>query len=111
MPTYARTPKTSFTPTPEGTYQGTLVKIIDVRSKKNLSCEPKPRVQLVWELDEKDPKTGKLYQIHEFFNNSLFKSKKATSRLRECVEKLLGRDLSADQAEPEGFDLESLEPC
>ena len=108
MPTYAQTPKTSYTPTPEGTYHGTLVKIVDLGIQDNVSWEAKPRVRFVWELDKTDLKTGKPYQVSEFFNNSLFKSKKATSKLRERVEGLLGRDLTADETEPEGFDLENL---
>ena len=108
MALYAKTATNTFAPCPEGTYQATLTEIVDLGLQQSVGFDAKPRLRLVYEVEETNPKTGKPYRVSEFVTNSLFKNKHKTSKLRERVETLLGRDLTAKEVEPEGFDLETL---
>lgn len=101
MPIYAREPESKFAPCPEGLHQAVCVDVVDLGTMTTAWGE-KPKVRIVWQVDDVDPATGRRYDVREMYTLSL--SEKAT--LRKHLEAWRGRKFAP--AELRGFDLEHL---
>lgn len=92
---------------PEGLYCAVCVAVEDAGMMAGQFGE-KPKVRLRWQLDERDPTTGRRYAVQQLFTLSLHEK----SLLSQRLESWLGRKFT-DIDRAEGFDLESLvgKPC
>lgn len=102
MPIIAKgTTGKDFIPAPEGLHQAVCVDVVDlglVETKWGM----KPKVRIVWQINEEEPGTGKRFVVMSTYTLSL--SEKAI--LRHHLEAWRGRKFT--QQELEGFDLEKL---
>jgi hypothetical protein len=101
MPIIAKDNRREFTPAPEGLHQAVCVDVTDLGLQATQWGE-KQKVEIRWQLEEKDEETGKRFLIMSRYTNSL--NEKAT--LRQHLEAWRGRRFT--QEELEGFDLEKL---
>jgi len=101
MPIFAREPESRFSPCPEGLHQAVCVDVVDLGMMVT-QWGDKPKVRIVWQIDEVDPVTGRRYDVRGMYTLSL--SEKST--LRKHLESWRGRKFSP--AELRGFDLENL---
>jgi hypothetical protein len=97
----ARKPQTSFDPCPEGLHQAVCVDVVDL-GLQSTPWGDKPKVEIRWQVDEANPRTGKRFELRKRYGLSLHE--KAT--LRKDLECWRGRKFT--EAELEGFDLEKL---
>lgn len=101
MPIYAREPESKFTPAPEGLFLATCVDVVDLGLMDDGFGE-KHKIELWWQLDERNPETGRRFTVRKRYTSSLHE--KAT--LRKELEMWRGRKFSKDELA--GFDLEKL---
>lgn len=101
MPIIAKDNRREFTPAPEGLHQAVCVDVTDLGLQATQWGE-KQKVEIRWQLEEKDEETGKRFLIMSRYTNSL--NEKAT--LRQHLEAWRGRRFTAEELE--GFDLEKL---
>jgi hypothetical protein len=91
-------------PAQEGPHIGVVVDVIDRGVVKHVEYGAKPMVDIVWQVEEVDPETGRRFELSRRFNNSL--NEKAA--LAPVVEALLGRSIEPAERRPLGYDLEKL---
>ena len=101
MPIFAREPDSKFSPCPEGLFQAVCMDVVDLGMMVT-QWGDKPKVRIVWQVDEEDPQTGKRYDVRALYTLSL--SDKAT--LRKHLEAWRGRKFTGPELR--GFDLENL---
>lgn len=103
MPILTQT-KPGRNPAPEGVHIGVVVDVIDRGIVQHVEYGAKPMVDIVWQVEEVDPETGRRFELSRRFNNSL--NEKAA--LAPVVEALLGRAIEPAERRPLGYDLEKL---
>ena len=101
MPIIAKSNKTEFTAAPEGLWPAVCCDINDLGMVKSQWGESH-QVELRFQLEDLDPKTGKRYMVLRRFRLSLHEK----SSLRPILESWRGRKFTKEEAE--GFDLEKL---
>lgn len=101
MAIIAKKPESSFDPCPEGLHQGVCVDVIDLGVVKGQYGE-KHKVEIRWQVDIENERTGRLYELRNWFTLSLHEK----ASLRKTLEAWRGRKFT--EAELEGFDLEKL---
>ena len=101
MPILAREPDSKYTPCPEGLFQAVCVDVIDL-GFVSTQWGDKPKVRIVWQVDETDQATNRRFEVRAMYTLSL--SDKAT--LRKILESWRGRKFTP--IELRGFDLENL---
>jgi hypothetical protein len=101
MPIFAREPESRYSPCPEGLHQAVCVDVVDLGTMVT-QWGDKPKVRIVWQVDEIDPATGRRFDVRGMYTLSL--SDKAT--LRKQLESWRGRKFTP--LELRGFDLENL---
>lgn len=106
MAIWAREPKNTFTPAPEGLLAAVCVDVVDLGLVHD-EFGSKYKVQIRWAIEELDPETGKPLLVVRKFTNSLHKK----AGLRQALEMWRGRAFTAEELA--GFDLEKLisAPC
>jgi hypothetical protein len=101
MAIIAKDNKSDFTPAPEGLWQAVCVDVVDLGMQTSQWGESH-RVQIRWQLEGDDPKTGKPYMAVRSFRLSLHEK----SSLRPMLEAWRGRKFTPEELK--GFDLEKL---
>jgi hypothetical protein len=101
MAIIAKDTRKEFTPAPEGLHQAVCVDVVDLGLVEG-PWGAKPKVRIVWQLDQTNPETGKRFVVSQQYTLSL--NEKAT--LRHHLEAWRGRKFSAQELQ--GFDLEKL---
>lgn len=101
MAIIAREPESSFTPAPEGLHQAVCVDVVDLGMQTTPWGE-KPKVRIVWQIDETNVETRKRFEVRGLYTLSLSDK----SNLRKHLEAWRGRKFTADELK--GFDLEKL---
>jgi hypothetical protein len=103
MAIYASYKKKDYNPAPEGLWQGVCCDVIDLGLVKNTyDGGEKHMVKVRWQLEERDQKTGKPFEVSKRYNLSLHEK----ANLRKDLESWRGRKFT--EAELEKFDLEKL---
>jgi hypothetical protein len=90
-----------FTPAPEGLHPGVCVDVVD-KGMVTGKWGAKPKCQLRWQIEERDPETGKRFLVVSQYTSSL--NEKAT--LRAVLESWRGRKFTPEELKK--FDLETL---
>jgi len=101
MAIIAKSNKGDFTPAPEGLWQAVCVDVVD----QGMQASPwgeSHRVQIRWQIEGDDPKSGKPYMVVRGFRLSLHEK----SALRPMLEAWRGKKFTAEELD--GFDLEKL---
>lgn len=101
MPIYARKKEVEFSPAPEGLWPAVCVDVVDL-GIVNTPYGPQEKIQIRWQLEEKDPKTNKRYLIVQKYTPSLHEK----SKLRPMLEAWRGKKFSKE--EEKQFDIEKL---
>lgn len=101
MPIYATKKESEYTVAPEGLWPAVCCDVVDLGVKQS-KFGPQVKIQIRWQLEEVDPKTGKRFLIVQSYTPSLHEK----SRLRPMLEAWRGRKFSAD--EEKQFDIEKL---
>jgi hypothetical protein len=101
MPIVARDTRKEFTPAPEGLHQAVCVDVLDLGLVEG-PWGAKPKVRIIWQLDQVQPDSGKRALVTAQYTLSL--NEKAT--LRHHLESWRGRKFTAEELQ--GFDLEKL---
>jgi hypothetical protein len=101
MSIIAKRPESSFTPAPEGLHHAVCVDVIDLGLVAGIWGE-KPKVRIVWQLDEENPESGRRYEVRKMYTLSLHEK----AALRKDLESWRGRKFTEDELG--GFDLEKL---
>jgi len=101
MPIYARKKETEFSPAPEGLWPAVCVDVVDLGIVQT-PFGPQEKIQIRWQLEEKDPKTGKRYLIVQKYTPSLHEK----SKLRPMLEAWRGKKFNKE--EERQFDIEKL---
>lgn len=101
MSIFAREPETKFTPAPEGLFLAACCDVVDLGTLDDGFGE-KPKVEVWWQIDERNPETGKRFAVRKRYTLSLHE--KAT--LRKELEMWRGQKFTKEQLA--GFDLETL---
>lgn len=101
MPIYARKKETDFSPAPEGLWPAVCVDVVDL-GIVNTPFGQQEKIQIRWQLEEKDPKTNKRYLIVQKYTPSLHEK----SKLRPMLEAWRGKKFSKE--EEKQFDIEKL---
>lgn len=107
MPLYAKKPKSTFDPCPEGLWSGVCIDVVD-KGMCPTDYGPKHKIQLRWVADaEPRRKDGKPYMVTGKFNLSMGKK----SKLRPALELWRGKPFTDEEAFK--FDIETLigAPC
>lgn len=93
--------KTAFTPAPEGLRQAVCVDVVDLGMVTD-QWGTKHKAELVWQLDQKNPETGKRFTVRKRYTLSLHQK----AVLRIDLESWRGKKFSNEELD--GFDLEKL---
>lgn len=101
MPIYASYQKGEFTPAPEGLHQAVCVDVVD-QGLRQTQWGEKHKVQIRWQIDQADEKTGRPFLVTASYTLSLHKK----ANLRQHLEAWRGQRFSEDELQ--GFDLEKL---
>lgn len=101
MAIIAKSSKSDFSPAPEGLWQAVCVDVVD-QGMQTSQWGESHRVQIRWQLEGDDPKSGKPYMAVRGFRLSLHEK----SSLRPMLEAWRGRKFTPEELE--GFDLEKL---
>src|SRR5215469_16939713 len=101
MPIYARKPKSNYATAPEGLWPAVCVDVVDLGITKTPWGEA-PQIKIVWQLEEKNPDTGKRFLVFRRFTPSLHEK----AHLRQTLESWRGRKFTKE--EEEEFDIEKL---
>lgn len=96
-----------FETTPEGTYIGRCIKVVDIGTQTTtgqFGTTSRPKVMIQWELLDEDVKMkdGRPFAISQFYTTSLHEK----SQLRKHLEAWRGKKFTADELE--GFDLKNV---
>lgn len=96
-----------FETTPEGTYIGRCIKVIDMGTQTTTGqygTTSRPKVMIMWELldDKVKMQDGKPFAISQFYTTSLHEK----SQLRKHLEAWRGKKFTAEELE--GFDLKGV---
>ena len=92
MAIYARKKEGDYTVCPEGLYQAVCVDVFDL-GLKDYGYGPQPKIEITWQLEERDPKTNKRYLIFTNYTPSLHEK----SRLRPMLEAWRGKKFTKDE--------------
>lgn len=101
MPFYVSLEDKVFIPAPEGLHSAVCVDVIDLGMQATQWGE-KPKLDLVFQIEEINPETKKRFTVHSRFTVSLHEK----SGLRKALECWRGRKFSKDELKK--FDLEKL---
>ena len=101
MPIVAKKNKQERSNAPEGLWPAVCVDAIDMGTQET-KFGPKHQVKIRWQLEERDPKTNKRFQVAKKFNLSLHEK----SGLSLTLEAWRGKKFT--EKEREGFDVEKL---
>lgn len=101
MPITAREPESKFTPAPEGLFLAVCCDVVDLGLIDD-GFGIKPKVEIWWQLEERNPETGKRFTVRKRYTLSLHEK----AGLRKDLEMWRGKKFSADELK--GFDLERL---
>lgn len=101
MSIIAKKKKTEFTPAPEGLHSAVCCDVVDLGIVES-QWGSAHKVQIRWQLEEKDAKTDKPFMVVSKYTLSLHEK----SRLRPMLEAWRGRKFTNDELD--GFDLEAL---
>lgn len=101
MAIIAREPESKYTPCPEGLHQAVCVDVVDLGLQSTPWGE-KPKVRIVWQVEEANPETGKRFEVRGLYTLSLSEK----SNLRKHLEAWRGRKFTTEELR--GFDLEKL---
>lgn len=101
MAIYARKKESEYSTPPEGLHPAVCVDVIDLGIVKTQFGE-QVKIEIRWQLEEKDEKTGKRFLVVQRYTPSLHEK----SRLRPLLESWRGKKFSAD--EERQFDIEKL---
>lgn len=101
MPIYARKKEGEYSVAPEGLWTAVCCDVID-RGIQKTPWGDQVKIEIRWQLEEKDPKTGKRFLISQRYTPSLHEK----SRLRPMLEAWRGRKFTKD--EEREFDIEKL---
>lgn len=107
MAIYAKKPKSTFDPCPEGLWPGVCIDVVD-KGMVATDYGPKHKIQIRWVADAEPRRADKKpYMVTGKFNLSMGKK----SKLRPALELWRGRPFTDDQAF--NFDIETLigAPC
>lgn len=101
MPIYATKKESEYTAAPEGLWAAVCCDVVDLGIQKTPFGE-QVKIQIRWQLEEVDEKTGKRFLIVQNYTPSLHEK----SRLRPMLEAWRGRKFSRE--EEKQFDIEKL---
>ena len=101
MPIYARKKEVEYDPAPEGLWPAVCVDVFDL-GIQDYGFGPQEKIEITWQLEEKNAKTGKRFQVAQRYTPSLHEK----SRLRPMLEAWRGRKFTKD--EEREFDIEKL---
>jgi hypothetical protein len=101
VPIFASKKETDYSAAPEGLWPAVCVDVVDLGIVKTPFGD-QVKIQIRWQLEERDPKTGKRYLIVQSYTPSLHEK----SRLRPMLEAWRGRKFNKD--EEKQFDVEKL---
>jgi hypothetical protein len=101
MPIYASKKESDFSPAPEGLWPAVCVDVVDLGIVQT-AFGAQVKIQIRWQLEEKDPKTNKRYLVVQSYTPSLHEK----SKLRPLLESWRGKKFSADEVKQ--FDVEKL---
>jgi hypothetical protein len=106
MPITAREPESKFTPAPEGLFLSVCCDVVDLGMVDD-GFGIKHKVEIWWQLDERNTETGARFTVRKRYTNSLHEK----AALRKDLEMWRGRKFNAEELR--GFDLEKLlgVPC
>jgi hypothetical protein len=101
MAIYARKKEGEYTVAPEGLWPAVCCDVYDLGIVKTQFGD-QVKIEITWQLEEKDPQTGKRFLISQRYTPSLHEK----SRLRPLLESWRGRKFTKD--EEKEFDIEKL---
>ncbi len=101
MPIYARKKESDYSTPPEGLWPAVCVDVFDLGLVQTPFGE-QVKIEITWQLEERDTKTDKRYLISQRFTPSLHEK----SKLRPLLESWRGRKFTKD--EEKEFDIEKL---
>jgi len=101
MSIIAKKNKREFSPAPEGLHSAVCCDVVDLGMQQSPWGEAH-KVEIRWQLEEKDPKSDRPYMVVSRYTLSLHEK----SRLRPMLEAWRGRKFNNDELD--GFDLEAL---
>lgn len=101
MPIYARKKTGDYSTAPEGLWSAVCVDVVDLGIVKT-SFGEKPQIKIVFQLEERDPKTDKRFLVSRRFTPSLHEK----ASLRQILSAWRGRQFTADEVVE--FDVERL---
>lgn len=101
MPVMVGEPQSNFKPAPEGLHHAVCVDVVELGLKETPWGERR-KVELVWQIADKDPETELPFEVHKWYTASLFE----TANLRKDLETWRGRKFTKEELK--GFDLEKL---
>jgi hypothetical protein len=101
MPIYARKKENEYTTAPEGLWPAVCCDVVDLGIVQS-QFGPQEKIEIRWQLEEVDQKTGRRFLIVQRYTPSLHEK----SRLRPMLEAWRGRKFSKE--EEAQFDIEKL---
>lgn len=101
MPIYARKKESDYSPAPEGLWPAVCVDVVDLGILDS-PFGPQVKIEIRWQLEEEDPKTGKRYLVVQRYTPSLHQK----SKLRPLLEAWRGKKFTPE--EEKKFDIEKL---
>jgi hypothetical protein len=101
MPIYARKKEGEYTTAPEGLWPAVCCDVYDL-GIVNTPFGDQVKIEITWQLEERDPKTNKRFLISQRYTPSLHEK----SKLRPLLESWRGRKFTKD--EEREFDIEKL---
>jgi len=101
MPIYARKKESEFSPAPEGLWPAVCVDVVDLGIVQS-QFGPQVKIQIRWQLEERDPKTNRRFLIVQSYTPSLHEK----SKLRPLLESWRGKKFSKEELQQ--FDIEKL---
>jgi len=106
MAILTREPESKFTPAPEGLFLAVACDVVDLGMVDD-GFGTKHKVEIWWQLDERNPETGTRFTVRKRYTNSLHEK----ASLRKDLEMWRGRKFTPEELR--GFDLEKLinVPC
>jgi len=106
MAILTREPESKFTPAPEGLFLAVACDVVDLGMVDD-GFGMKHKVEIWWQLDERNPETGARFTVRKRYTNSLHEK----ASLRKDLEMWRGRKFTPEELR--GFDLEKLigVPC
>ena len=101
MPIYARKKDSDYTAAPEGLWPAVCVDVVDL-GIVTTQYGAQLKIQIRWQLEERDEKTGRRFLIVQSYTPSLHEK----SKLRPLLEAWRGKKFNAEELKQ--FDIEKL---